>query len=545
MADADGVRAQAPRHPQARLQRDPHLDDGRRGVLVRARACPSRRSSTRACCSPSSSRSTTPTCRTPPWRRRWRSCTRASAPTPSRAGTARIRTATSPTTARSTPCAATSTGCTRARRSSSPSSSARTPRRSCRSSIPNGSDSSMFDNTFELLILAGRSPAHAMMMMIPEPWSNNEGMDDDRRAFYQYHSCLMEPWDGPASIAFTDGVQIGAVLDRNGLRPSRYYVTKDGLVIMASEAGVLDIPPENVLQKGRLQPGRMFLVDTEQGRIIEDEEIKRKISTRAPVPPVAQRAPRPPERHARRPGGAAARPPHAAPAPDRLRLHQRGRADHPGAHGPRRRRGRRLDGQRRRARGALEPAPAALRLLQAALRPGHQPPDRLHPRGDHHRRRDAPRLRGQPAQPAAVGVPPRRAEVAHPHQRGVREAPAPEPPGPQGGGPAHPLPGHPRGEGPRQVARGALGHRAAHDRGGRGQRHHRQRPRREPGLRAGARPAGDRRPAPLPHPRGPAHPGQPRPGDRARRARCITSRCSSATAAAPSTPTSPSRPSTT
>ena len=109
---------------------------------------------------------------------------------------------------------------------------------------PNGSDSSMFDNTLELLILAGRSTAHAMMMMIPEPWSNNEGMDDERSALYHYHSCLMEPWDGPASIAFTDGIQIGAVLDRNGLRPSRYYVTKDDLVIMASEAGVLDIPPE-------------------------------------------------------------------------------------------------------------------------------------------------------------------------------------------------------------------------------------------------------------------------------------------------------------
>jgi glutamate synthase (NADPH/NADH) large chain len=144
---------------------------------------------------------------------------------------------------------------------------------------PNGSDSSMFDNTLELLILAGRSPAHAMMMMIPEPWSGNEGMDDERRAFYQYHSCLMEPWDGPASIAFTDGVQMCAVLDRNGLRPSRFYVTKDGLVVMASEAGVLDIEPENVLQKGRLQPGRMFLVDTAQGRIIEDEEIKKAISS--------------------------------------------------------------------------------------------------------------------------------------------------------------------------------------------------------------------------------------------------------------------------
>jgi len=142
---------------------------------------------------------------------------------------------------------------------------------------PNGSDSSMFDNTLELLVLAGRPLAHAMMMMIPEPWSHHESMDPERRAFYHYHSCLMEPWDGPASIAFTDGRQIGAILDRNGLRPSRYYVTKDGLVIMASEAGVLDIPPEEVLTKGRLQPGRMFLIDTEQGRIIEDEEIKREI----------------------------------------------------------------------------------------------------------------------------------------------------------------------------------------------------------------------------------------------------------------------------
>ena len=147
---------------------------------------------------------------------------------------------------------------------------------------PNGSDSSMFDNTLELLVLAGRPLAHAMMMMIPEPWSNHESMDDDRRAFYQYHSCLMEPWDGPASIAFTDGRQIGAILDRNGLRPSRYYVTREGLVIMASEAGVLDIPTDQIVQKGRLQPGRMFLVDTEQGRIIEDEEIKRTVSATQP-----------------------------------------------------------------------------------------------------------------------------------------------------------------------------------------------------------------------------------------------------------------------
>jgi glutamate synthase (ferredoxin) len=147
---------------------------------------------------------------------------------------------------------------------------------------PNGSDSSMFDNTLELLVLAGRPLSHAMMMMIPEPWSNHESMDDERRAFYQYHSCLMEPWDGPASIAFTDGVQIGAILDRNGLRPSRYYVTREGRVIMASEAGVLDIPADQVVRKGRLQPGRMFLIDTAQGRIIEDEEIKRAVCSAQP-----------------------------------------------------------------------------------------------------------------------------------------------------------------------------------------------------------------------------------------------------------------------
>jgi glutamate synthase domain-containing protein 2/glutamate synthase domain-containing protein 1/glutamate synthase domain-containing protein 3 len=147
---------------------------------------------------------------------------------------------------------------------------------------PNGSDSAMFDNTLELLVLAGRSLPHAMMMMIPEPWSNHEHMDDARRAFYEYHSSLMEPWDGPASIAFTDGKKIGAVLDRNGLRPSRYYVTTDDLVIMASEAGVLEVPPERIARKGRLQPGRMFLVDTEEGRIVEDEEIKAKVAAERP-----------------------------------------------------------------------------------------------------------------------------------------------------------------------------------------------------------------------------------------------------------------------
>jgi glutamate synthase (ferredoxin) len=145
-----------------------------------------------------------------------------------------------------------------------------------------GSDSAMFDNCLELLLLTGRDLPHAMMMMIPEPWENHESMSPEKHAFYEYHSCLMEPWDGPASIAFTDGTRIGACLDRNGLRPSRYYVTKDDMVIMASEAGVLDIAPERVAIKGRLQPGRMFLIDTEQGRIVADEELKNKYATEHP-----------------------------------------------------------------------------------------------------------------------------------------------------------------------------------------------------------------------------------------------------------------------
>jgi glutamate synthase (ferredoxin) len=147
---------------------------------------------------------------------------------------------------------------------------------------PEGSDSAMFDNCLEFLALSGRSLPHAIMMMIPEPWSKHESMDDAKRAFYEFHSTLMEPWDGPASIGFTDGTVVGAILDRNGLRPSRYYVTKDDMVIMASEVGVLDVAPENVLKKGRLEPGRMFLVDTAQGRIIDDTELKATIAGEHP-----------------------------------------------------------------------------------------------------------------------------------------------------------------------------------------------------------------------------------------------------------------------
>ncbi len=148
--------------------------------------------------------------------------------------------------------------------------------------LEDGSDSAILDNAFEFLVLSGRSLAHAAMMIIPEPWSGNDAISPEKKAFYEYHSCLMEPWDGPASVTFTDGVQIGAVLDRNGLRPSRYYITKDDLVIMASEVGVLDIAPERILKKDRLQPGRMFLVDTAQGRIISDEEIKESVANEQP-----------------------------------------------------------------------------------------------------------------------------------------------------------------------------------------------------------------------------------------------------------------------
>ncbi|GAA5522022.1 glutamate synthase large subunit [Aliifodinibius salicampi] len=145
-----------------------------------------------------------------------------------------------------------------------------------------GSDSAKFDNCLEFLLLSGRSLPHAMMMMIPEPWEKHESMDDEMKAFYEYHSCLMEPWDGPASIAFTDGKIVGATLDRNGLRPSRYYVTSDDMVVLSSEVGVLDIPPEDVVYKDRLQPGRMLLIDTEEGRIKSDEEIKHEIAREHP-----------------------------------------------------------------------------------------------------------------------------------------------------------------------------------------------------------------------------------------------------------------------
>lgn len=147
---------------------------------------------------------------------------------------------------------------------------------------PGGSDSAALDNVFELLVLAGRSMPHAMKMLIPSAWEEDVSMDNKLRGFYRYHASIMEPWDGPAAIAFTDGISIGACLDRNGLRPARYLITKNGLVVMASEVGVLDIAPEEIAASGRLEPGKIFFIDTKAGRIIDDQEIRKEIASRKP-----------------------------------------------------------------------------------------------------------------------------------------------------------------------------------------------------------------------------------------------------------------------
>src|SRR5205814_3501931 len=144
------------------------------------------------------------------------------------------------------------------------------------------SDTATFDNALELLTMSGYSLAHAVMMMIPEAWEQHTEMDARRRAFYEYHAAMMEPWDGPAAMVFTDGRQIGATLDRNGLRPARYIVTDDDLVVMASESGVLPIPENQIVKKWRLQPGKMFLIDLEQGRIVDDEELKTQFTSAKP-----------------------------------------------------------------------------------------------------------------------------------------------------------------------------------------------------------------------------------------------------------------------
>ena len=297
-------------------------------------------------------------------------------------------------------------------RRSGPRCSGTTSRRSCRRSTWTGPTPQIFDNVLELLHLSGRSLAHVMMMMVPEPWGRNTAMSAERRAFYEYHSCLMEPWDGPASLAFTDGIRIGATLDRNGLRPGRYWVTRDGRVVMASEAGVLDIPPGDVIEKGRLQPGRMFLVDTAQGRIIPDEELKAEITGAEPyeewVRDALVRLEDLPAADVRD----RARPRDGPPAPGGVRLHRRGRADDRHAdgddgHGPGR-----LDGQRRAARRPVREAAAPVQLLQAAVRAGHQPAGRRDPRRDHHGHGPLDRAGGEPPRAGAGRRPPGRDPLA-------------------------------------------------------------------------------------------------------------------------------------
>ena len=291
---------------------------------------------------------------------------------------------------------------------------------------PDASDSATFDEVLELLHLGGRSLPHAVLMMIPEAWENHGEMDPARRAFYEFHSTLMEPWDGPALVSFTDGTVIGAVLDRNGLRPARYWVTEDGLVVLASEVGVLDVPPGSIVKKGRLEPGRMFLVDTAAGRLVDDAEIKGALAAELPYADWL---------HA----GLV----HLDDLPTRERevvsaaaLSQRqqvfGYSEEElnvllEADGRLRRGTDRLDGQRRRARLPLRAVTGALRLLQPAVRAGHEPASGRDPGGAGHlaalpagfgaepaRARSGELSQGDPAVPGAQQ---RRARQDHPHQR--------------------------------------------------------------------------------------------------------------------------------
>ena len=249
---------------------------------------------------------------------------------------------------------------------------------------PGGSDSATFDNVLELLMLAGRSLPHAVMMMIPEAYADRDDLPDHLKGFYAFHSCLMEPWDGPAAVCFTDGTVVGATLDRNGLRPGRWCETKDGWVVLGSETGMLRVEPEEVKRLGRLAPGKLFLVDLEAG-----PHRRRRGGQAATSPPqrpygtLVRREPRAVRRPSRA-GRLAARPA-AARAAAGLRLLAGGPARAHGARWPSSgEEPHRLDGQRHGARGPLRPAPAAVQLLQAALRAGDQPADRPDPRVDRH-----------------------------------------------------------------------------------------------------------------------------------------------------------------
>ena len=291
---------------------------------------------------------------------------------------------------------------------------------------PGASDSASFDEVLELLHIGGRSLPHAVLMMIPEAWENHAEMDRKRRAFYEFHSTLMEPWDGPACVVFSDGSQIGAVLDRNGLRPSRYWVTDDGLVVLASEVGVLDLDPASIVRKGRLQPGRMFLVDTDEHRIIEDEEVKAELAAEHPydewlhaglvhLDDVPER-----EHIVHTHASVTRRQQIFGYTEEELRILLTPMANtgaepigSMGTDAP--------------IAAAEREATPALRLLQPALRPGDQPAARRDPRGAGHLAVGQHRPRGQPARPVAGLVPPGRAAVPGVLQRRPGQDPSHQP----------------------------------------------------------------------------------------------------------------------
>ena len=379
---------------------------------------------------------------------------------------------------------------------------------------PDASDSATFDEVLELLHLGGRSLPHAVLMMIPEAWENHAEMDPARRAFYEFHATLMEPWDGPALVAFTDGTVAGAVLDRNGLRPARYWVTEDGLVALASEVGVLDVEPSDGRAQGppRARPHVPGRHGGGQARRRRGDQ--GRAGRRAPLRGVAALRPDPPRRPGR-PRARGAQPRRAHPAPAVVRLH-RGGAERPAQADGRQRGGAdRLDGQRRAARRDLGAAPAAVRLLQPAVRAGHQPAVGRDPRGAGH-------LARQPARPGAE--PARRQRGALPHDHAARA----------GAHQRRPRP-HRAHQRRRRLPRLHLRHRARHvprrrrRRGAEGAPapdlhagvggHRRRRAadralpaRRHQGLRADPVAAAHRRRPPAPHPR--AHPHPRRAGRR-------------------------------
>ena len=252
---------------------------------------------------------------------------------------------------------------------------------------PGGSDSAELDNALEAIVMSGRSILHAMTMLVPPAWRNDLTMSDELRAFYDYHRCLNEPWDGPAALCFTDGVTVGACLDRNGLRPARYKLTDDGIFSIGSEVGTIPFDDAHIIEKGRLAPGEMIAIDTAAGKLLRDAEIKAALAARRPYGDwMKDNLLRLSDLVTEETAGAGrtARYSLACPAPDRVWLYRRGDRHHPQADGEGSRGGDRLDGRRYAARGALAPAAAALHLFQATLRAGHQSADRSDPREARH-----------------------------------------------------------------------------------------------------------------------------------------------------------------